>query len=96
MNTPMENLILDLIALEQNNDFEARHGFDRNASQALRMAIILAERRLQEEADCIAEAYNSAGGAALGSQYFINLYRSGEDSAKSYANFDYRTLLKNR
>lgn len=96
MNTPLENLILDLIALEENNDFEQRHGFDRSASQALRMAIILAERRLQEEADCIAEAYNSAGGPCWGMHYFTELFRNGEDAKKSDVGFDYRTLTKNQ
>lgn len=89
MNTPIENLILDLLGLEENNNFETRHGLHRQPSQVLRMAIILAERRLQEEADTIIKAYNSAGGPIDGHRYYNNIFRQGPHAEKSYAGFKY-------
>ena len=70
MNTPLENTILDLLHLVEHYEFTERHGGKANASDAIKAAVKLCEKRLQEEADCIAEAYNAAGGPCWGGHYF--------------------------
>ncbi len=90
MNTPLENTILDLLHLVEHYEFQERHGGKANASDAIKAAVKLWEKRLQEEADCIAEAYNAAGGPCWGGHYFAEMFRSGEDAAKSYVGYQYR------
>ena len=89
MNTPLENTILDLLHLVEHYEFAERHGGKTNASDAVKKAVKLIEKRLQEEADCIAEAYNAAGGPCWGSHYFAEVFRSGEDAAKSDVGYKY-------
>ena len=90
MNTPLENAIIDLTTLLEHNRFETRHGFNRDAQNTLKTAILICERRLQEEADVIAEAYNAAGGPSVGYKYFEALFRQGEDAAKSMHGYKYK------
>lgn len=89
MNTPLENTILDLLHLVEHYEFTERHGGKLSASDAVKHAVKLCEKRLQEEADTIAEAYNAAGGPCWGSHYFEELFRSGDDAAKSLAGYKY-------
>ena len=89
MNTPLENTILDLLHLVEHYEFTKRHGGKLSASDAVKHAVKLCEKRLQEEADTIAEAYNAAGGPCWGSHYFEELFRSGDDAAKSLAGYQY-------
>lgn len=89
MNTPIENTILDLLHLVEHYEFMERHRGKAWASDAIKKAVQLCEKRLQEEADCIAEAYNAAGGPCWGSHYFAEMFRSGEDAAKSDAGYKY-------
>jgi hypothetical protein len=89
MNTPLENTILDLLHLVEHYEFTERHGGKLSASDAVKHAVKLCEKRLQEEADTIAEAYNAAGGPCWGSHYFEELFRSGDDAAKSLAGYQY-------
>ena len=90
MNTRLENTILDLLHLVEHYEFTERHGGKANASDAIKAAVKLCEKRLQEEADCIAEAYNAAGGPCSGGHYFAEMFRSGEDAPKSYVGYQYR------
>jgi hypothetical protein len=89
MNTPLENTILDLLHLVEHYEFTERHGGKLSASDAIKHAVKLCEKRLQEEADTIAEAYNAAGGPCWGFHYFEELFRSGDDAAKSLAGYQY-------
>lgn len=89
MNTPLEEVIMDLLHLLEHYDFIERHGKMQHASTAIKAAIQLCEKRLQEEADVITEAFNAAGGHAGGQRYFEQLYRQGPDAAKSYYGFKY-------
>jgi hypothetical protein len=89
MNTPLENTILDLLHLVEHYEFTERHGGKLSASDAVKHAVKLCEKRLQEEADTIAEAYNAAGGPCWGAHYFEELFRSGDDAAKSLAGYQY-------
>ncbi len=91
MNTPVEKLILDLLALQDHYKFIERHGKNLRASDAIEAALKLLHNRLQEEADVIVEAYNAAGGQAGGAKYYENLYRSGTDELKSYIGYKYES-----
>ena len=51
MNTPIEKLILDLLALQDHYRFIERHGKNLRASDAIEAALKLLHKRLQEEAD---------------------------------------------
>ncbi len=89
MNTPLENTILDLLHLVEHYEFKERYGGKANASDAIKTAVKICERRLQDEADVIVEAYNAAGGQAGGAKYFEQLFRRGNDAAKSNVNYKY-------
>jgi hypothetical protein len=89
MNTPLENTILDLLHLVEHYEFIERHGGKAKASDAIKKAVQLCEKRLQEEADTIAEAYNAAGGPCWGQHYYAELFRSGEDEAKGNVGYKY-------
>lgn len=91
MNTPIEKLILDLLALQDHYKFIERHGKNLRASDAIEAALKLLHKRLQEEADVIIEAYNAAGGQAGGQKYYEGLYRSGVDELKSYVGYKYES-----
>lgn len=91
MNTPIEKIILDLIALREHYKFTERHGRYVGQSDAIEAALKLCHKRLQEEADVIAEAYNSAGGESGGSKYYQSLYRQGADELKSLVGYNYES-----
>lgn len=91
MNTPIEKLILDLLALQDHYKFIERHGNNLRASDAIQAAIKQLHKRLQEEADVIVEAYNAAGGQAGGQKYYDSLFRSGADELKSYVGYKYES-----
>ena len=83
MNTPLENVIIDLTTLLEHQKFEYRHGFKSDFNYTIKVAILACERRLQEEAEIIMEAYNVGGGPGSGRDYYEHLFRSGEDAKKA-------------
>lgn len=82
MNTPLEKVICQLTILEYDNN-------KTTVAEVIKLAIAICESRLQEEADVITEAFNAAGGEAGGLKYFTDLYRAGNDAAKSLYGFKY-------
>jgi len=91
MNTPLEKVILNLLALKSHYQFMERHGNHLRASDAITAALKTCEKRLQEEADVIVEAYNAAGGQAGGQKYYDSLFRSGLDELKSNIGYKYES-----
>jgi hypothetical protein len=91
MNTPLEKVIISLQALQDHYRFIERHGNNLRASDAIEAALKTCHKRLQEEADVIVEAYNSAGGQAGGQKYYDQLFRSGIDQLKSDVGYKYES-----